>query len=38
MSDRFPSPFEVETPEGAQGWADLYAYPTLFSEGRREHE
>ena len=38
MSDRFPSPFEVETPEGAEGWAELYAYSTLFSEGRRDHE
>ena len=22
--DRFPSPFEVPTPEGAEGWEQLY--------------
>ena len=39
MTDnRFPSPFDVETPEGAEGWQELYAYSALFSEGRREHD
>ncbi|MEE8600660.1 PEP-utilizing enzyme [Euzebya tangerina] len=39
MTDkRFPSPFEIETPEGAEGWEELYPYSVLFSEGRREYE
>ena len=38
MADRFPSPFDMPTPDGAQGWRDLYAYSTLFSEDRREYE
>ena len=35
---RFPSPFEVEGPEGVEGWEELYSYPLPFSEGRREYE
>ncbi|CAN5804054.1 PEP-utilizing enzyme [soil metagenome] len=35
---RFPNPFELEPPEGAQGWEELYKYSALFSEGRREYE
>jgi len=35
---RFTSPFEVETPEGAEGWERLYPYYYLFSEERREFE
>ncbi|MBK9740061.1 MAG: hypothetical protein IPO93_11190 [Actinobacteria bacterium] len=38
MSDRFPRPHDVETPDGAEGWQDLYLYSSLFSEGRREYE
>ncbi len=38
MADRFPSPFEIETPEGAEGWQDMYVYSSLFSEGRREFD
>ncbi|HEV3365437.1 MAG TPA: PEP-utilizing enzyme [Acidimicrobiia bacterium] len=38
MSDRFPSPFEIETPPGAEGWEELYPYYTLFSADRREYE
>ena len=38
MADRFPSPFEITTPPGAEGWEDLYAYSSVFSEDRREHE
>src|SRR2546423_813273 len=33
---RFPSPFEVETPPGAEGWQRMYPYYTLFSEENRE--
>lgn len=37
MSERrFPDPYEVETPEGAEGWRELYAYHNLFQESRRE--
>jgi pyruvate, water dikinase len=38
MSDRFPSPFEIETPPGAEGWEELYPYYTVFSADRREYE
>ena len=27
---RFPSPFEVKTPPGAQGWQGLYPYYPAF--------
>lgn len=35
---RFPSPFEVETPPGAEGWQRMYPYYLLFSEENREWE
>ncbi len=38
MPDRFPSPFEIQTPPGAAGWEKLYLYSSLFSEDRREYE
>ena len=40
MSDemRFASPFDIETPAGAEGWEDLYAYHQMFSEERRGYE
>ena len=38
MADRFPSPFEIETPPGAEGWQELYTYSLPFSEDRREYE
>jgi pyruvate,water dikinase len=40
MSDqRFPSPFEVEPPDGdIEGWQELYPYSLVFSEGRRQYE
>ena len=38
MADRFPSPFEIATPSGAEGWENLYRYSSLFSEDRREYE
>jgi pyruvate,water dikinase len=34
----FPDPYEVETPPGAEGWEDLYAYHNLFLDGRREED
>lgn len=38
LSDRFPSPFEIETPQGAEGWEELYSYHVLFSDDRRAYE
>ena len=38
MADRFPSPFEIDTPSGAEGWQELYTYSSLFSEDRRDYE
>jgi pyruvate,water dikinase len=40
MTDRrFPSPFEVDPPEGdISGWEELYPYSVVFSELRREYE
>lgn len=35
---RFSSPFDIETPPGAEGWQDLYPYYLVFSEDRREEE
>ncbi|MHB8244292.1 MAG: PEP-utilizing enzyme [Acidimicrobiales bacterium] len=35
---RFPSPFDVETPPGCEGWEEMYPYYYLFSEERRELE
>lgn len=38
MAERFPSPFDVETPPGAEGWEDLYTYSLPFSQDRRAYE
>ncbi|MDH3679021.1 MAG: PEP-utilizing enzyme [Acidimicrobiia bacterium] len=35
---RFPSPFEVEAPDGIEGWEELYPYSVVFSEERRSYE
>jgi pyruvate, water dikinase len=32
----FPSPYEVETPPGCDGWEEMYPYYALFDEERRE--
>jgi pyruvate,water dikinase len=32
----FPSPYEVPTPPGCEGWEDMYPYYARFDEGRRE--
>ena len=34
----FPSPFEVPTPAGCEGWQEMYPYYLLFSEDRRPEE
>lgn len=39
MADgRFPSPFEVEGPEGIEGWEELYPYSVSFGEARKDYE
>jgi pyruvate,water dikinase len=38
MADRFPTPFEIQTPPGAEGWEELYPYSSVFSSDRREYE
>lgn len=35
---RFPSPFEVSTPPGCEGWESMYPYYAVFSEDRRAEE
>ena len=37
-TERFPSPFEVETPPGAEGWRNMYPPYVLFSDENREFE
>ncbi len=32
----FPSPYEIETPPGCEGWEDMYPYYGRFDEERRE--
>lgn len=32
----FPSPFSVETPQGAEGWEKLYPYYLSFQENRKD--
>ncbi len=31
----FPSPYEIETPAGCEGWEEMYPYYALFDERRR---
>ena len=32
----FPSPYEIETPPGCEGWEEMYPQHALFHESRRE--
>ncbi|HWH94383.1 MAG TPA: PEP-utilizing enzyme [Baekduia sp.] len=34
----FPSPYEVGTPAGCDGWEEMYPYYALFDEHRRERD
>jgi pyruvate,water dikinase len=34
----FPSPYEIETPPGCEGWEEMYPYYALFDERRREED
>jgi len=36
--NRFPNPFELEGPEGVDGWEDLYPYSVVFSEDLKDYE
>jgi len=36
--DTFPDPLSVPTPEGCEGWREMYPYYVLFSEDRAEYE
>lgn len=38
VESRFPSPFDVPTPDGAEGWQRMYPYYLLFSDENREYE
>ena len=38
MAERFDSPFDIETPAGAEGWEALYSYSAIFSEDRKDFE
>ncbi|MGQ0777932.1 MAG: PEP-utilizing enzyme [Pseudonocardiales bacterium] len=38
MTGRFPSPFAIETPPGAEGWEQLYPYYLVFSEDCRAQD
>jgi pyruvate,water dikinase len=33
---KFPSPYELKAPKGAEGWRDLYPYYALFQDERKE--
>ncbi|MGE3286020.1 MAG: PEP-utilizing enzyme [Pseudonocardia sp.] len=35
---KFPSPFEIETPPGAEGWERMYNWYHLFGDERREQD
>ena len=37
-SSAFPSPYEIETPPGCEGWQEMYPYHALFDESRREQD
>jgi pyruvate, water dikinase len=34
----FPSPYEIKTPPGCEGWEEMYPYYALFDERRRESD
>ena len=34
----FPSPYEIDTPPGCEGWEEMYPYYALFDERRREQD
>ncbi|MGY5014921.1 PEP-utilizing enzyme [Streptomyces sp. 900105755] len=34
----FPDPYEIATPDGAEGWEEMYAYHNRFLDGRRAED
>jgi pyruvate,water dikinase len=38
QASTFPDPLTVPTPEGCEGWEEMYPYYALFSEDRAEYE
>ncbi|MGH3018480.1 MAG: PEP-utilizing enzyme, partial [Gaiellaceae bacterium] len=34
----FPSPYEIETPPGCEGWEEMYPYYAVFDEARRAED
>ncbi|HEX8969130.1 MAG TPA: PEP-utilizing enzyme [Chloroflexota bacterium] len=38
MTSRFPSPFEIATPAGCEGWQSMYPEAWLFSQELRDYE
>lgn len=34
----FPEPYSISTPEGADGWRDMYAYHNQFLDARRDED
>ena len=38
QASTFPDPLSVPTPEGCEGWEEMYPYYVLFSEDRAEYE
>jgi pyruvate,water dikinase len=37
-SSAFPSPYDIATPPGCEGWREMYPYYTVFDESRREED
>ena len=38
QANAFPDPLSIPTPEGCEGWEEMYPYYVLFSEDRAEYE
>ena len=38
IAGAFPSPYEIETPPGCEGWEEMYPYYAVFDEARREQD
>ncbi len=38
MSTAFPAPMSIATPEGCEGWEEMYPHYALFGEERREQD
>jgi phosphohistidine swiveling domain-containing protein len=38
QTSAFPSPYEIEAPDGCEGWQEMYPYYAVFDESRREQD